>query len=85
MNDSKEDQMGRYYDKPSVSNLARVISVCLVVGILLAPVLLLFLVPMARGLMVLTTSTFLIYFAAVLSFMTTTFEVLFVGTATWVI
>ena len=83
MNDSNGDEMARYYDKSSVSNLARVISVCLVVGILLAPVFLLFLVPMARGLMALTASAFLFLFAAVLSFMTDAkLEVIFIGTAT---
>ena len=74
-----------YYSKARLSNLARAFSVCLVVGILLAPVFILFLVPLARGFMALIAAAFLVLFAGMLTWMTESkLEVVFVGTATCV-
>lgn len=77
------DRAVQNYSSSRILNFARVLSVCLAVGILLAPVLILFLVPMARGGMALTATAFLVLFAGSMSFLTNAkLEMVFIGTAT---
>lgn len=77
------DKAVDYYSSSRIKSVVRVFSVCIAVGILLVPVYLLFLVPMARGVMAITASAFLVLFAGIMTFMTgAKLDFVFVGTAT---
>ncbi|KAL5317199.1 hypothetical protein ACEPPN_014294 [Leptodophora sp. 'Broadleaf-Isolate-01'] len=79
-----DDRLVTYYSASRLKAFAGLLLVLTTVGILLAPVFLLFLIPMSRSLMAVTASIFIILFSVVVSVVTgaQVYEV-FVSTATY--
>ncbi|CZR64641.1 uncharacterized protein PAC_14539 [Phialocephala subalpina] len=73
-----------YYSEGKMDHLRHAMSVSLAIIVLLAPVFLLFLVPMTRVKMVFTAAAFIVPFAMIMSYMTGAKDAeVFIGTATY--
>jgi hypothetical protein len=72
-----------YYSPSKLGALVQALMVCTIMGILLIPVFLLFLVPMSHPMMALTSTTFIFIFAIIMTVVAEgrIYEI-FVGTAT---
>jgi hypothetical protein len=77
------DQSVSYYSPSRLGGVVQVLMVCTIMGILLIPVFLLFLVPMSHPMMALTSTAFIFLFAIIMTVVAEgrIYEI-FVGTAT---
>jgi Family of unknown function (DUF6594) len=77
------DEVVSYYSPSKLGGLVQVLMVSTIMGVLLTPVFLLFLIPMSHPMMAFTSTAFIFLFAVIMTVVAEgrTYEI-FVGTAT---